>query len=319
MEKKIVFGFSTFQIFRNFLVLENFYFFHFWIFRKIFFLEKEEFIFFLFFQKLFFESMFFIFFYFLVDLVLLFFVPLLWTLEYIRKKRTSIDTSIKSSYPPSILLLHGSGFDESEWLVGRTFLSLYNNPKYGQVFSLNYDTCSTKGIEDFATNEIRNKCLEIQKVTGQSQIILIGHSMGGLVASYYAEHLSKKDNIDIEHIITIATPWQGTPLLETIWYYTNYSWKTEKRYPQMSCSSFFRKILLDKILLVQANKKEKKIQYYNLYSENDFFVNKKHGLISEQIPHKEINSCGHYLIIVHPQTWITITNWLDQIYSSSFS
>lgn len=35
-----------------------------------------------------------------------------------------------------ILLLHGSGFNQSEWVVGRQFLK---KKQYGSIFSLNYD------------------------------------------------------------------------------------------------------------------------------------------------------------------------------------
>lgn len=40
--------------------------------------------------------------------------------------------------------------------------------------------------------------------------------MGGLVASYAAENLAQKHSIDVERVFTIATPWQGSPLMDAL-------------------------------------------------------------------------------------------------------
>ena len=36
----------------------------------------------------------------------------------------------------------------------------------------------------------------------------MGHSFGGLLASWYASVYPNK----VDHLVTIATPWQGTPV-----------------------------------------------------------------------------------------------------------
>ena len=47
-----------------------------------------------------------------------------------------------------------------------------------------------------------------QREFGKEKIILVGHSFGGLLASWYASVYPK----NIEHLVTIATPYQGTPV-----------------------------------------------------------------------------------------------------------
>jgi len=104
-----------------------------------------------------------------------------------------------------ILLLHGKSYNQSQWIVGRYKL---NQNNIGSVFSMDYDGLCTnskyKTIEDYALL-VRNKILEIKKKTGMNEIIIIGHSLGGLVASSFAENLAK-DCIIVKHVITIATP-----------------------------------------------------------------------------------------------------------------
>lgn len=106
-----------------------------------------------------------------------------------------------------VVLIHGSGFNDSEWLVGRQF---FKKQEYGSVFSLNYDGLisndPTKGIEDYARDKISAEIKKIKAMTGSNSVILIGHSMGGLIAGYYAEHCAEADGVNIDHVINIASP-----------------------------------------------------------------------------------------------------------------
>jgi poly(3-hydroxyalkanoate) synthetase len=71
-------------------------------------------------------------------------------------------------------------------LIGRSFL---NDKSYGSIFSLNYDGIigkynPEKGIEDF-TDVVRKKIIEIKKISNNNEIILLGHSMGGIISGYF--------------------------------------------------------------------------------------------------------------------------------------
>jgi len=112
-------------------------------------------------------------------------LPLLPTaaglLLYMLSKPNFDPTKPKTNAVP-ILLLHGNGFNESQWILGREFLK---KEQYGSVFSLNYDGLVTndpkKGIDDYAAEKVRDKILQIKKLTGQDRVILVGHSMGGMM------------------------------------------------------------------------------------------------------------------------------------------
>ncbi|MBA3958593.1 MAG: alpha/beta hydrolase [Parachlamydiaceae bacterium] len=86
-----------------------------------------------------------------------------------------------------ILFIHGNGYNEMQWVVGRYFLS--KDKELGSMFSLRLDGLlsnkSENGIEEYAA-KVAVKVQEIANLTGLNDVTLVGHSMGGLVAAHYA-------------------------------------------------------------------------------------------------------------------------------------
>jgi len=57
-----------------------------------------------------------------------------------------------------------------------------------------------------------------RKVTrefGNDKIIVVGHSFGGLIGAWFSAVNPKR----ITHLVTIATPWQGTPVARIFGYF----------------------------------------------------------------------------------------------------
>ena len=54
--------------------------------------------------------------------------------------------------------------------------------------------------------------LRKQRELGKQKVILVGHSFGGLLASWYASVYPRS----VEHLVTIATPWEGTPVARVL-------------------------------------------------------------------------------------------------------
>ncbi len=222
-----------------------------------------------------------------------------------------------------ILLLHGSGFNETEWIVGRQFLK---KEQYGSVFSLNYDGLVSndpgRGIEDYARDKIRAEVKKIKETTGSAKVILVGHSMGGMIAGYYAEHFSEADQVTIEHVISIATPWQGSPTVDCLWKLGGcFSKENEtKRHQQMSVSGGtntepnFRQPLVAKALTSERKGVRK---YYNIWSTTDYAVPGTHGCLTED-PRRQrsFNYLGHYALVAWPSVWVQTCSWLNEIYAS---
>lgn len=224
---------------------------------------------------------------------------------------------IKKSITP-ILLLHGSGFNESEWIIGRQFLK---KEAYGSVFSMNYDGLVSNeynsGIDDYAREKVLQKIQQIQEETGCSEVILIGHSMGAMIAGYVAEHYVK----DVKRVISIGSPWQGSPTIDRGWKLTcNYEYSRSqetKRHLQMSVAGGggdpdFRKRLVEK---AQASEQAGLRKYYNVLSTTDYAVPGYSGLLSADPRRQRVfNHLGHYGLVVWPSVWMQVRSWLDEIY-----
>lgn len=107
----------------------------------------------------------------------------------------------------AIYCIHGTGDRYNAFAKAAKYLQ----PKLPDCFSCihlvkfygNFKSC---GIADFAEQLIK----EIQ-INEDKEVVLIGHSIGGLVASYAAEYLSRKYGIAIKAVIAITAPYRGSP------------------------------------------------------------------------------------------------------------
>ncbi|MBF8262336.1 MAG: putative rane protein [Parachlamydiales bacterium] len=77
---------------------------------------------------------------------------------------------------------------------------------FGPIYTINLGH-PFRSIRTYA-QKVKEKVDQIARETGQSEITLIGHSMGGLVSYYYAAKLARA--YTVPQVITIASPLQGT-------------------------------------------------------------------------------------------------------------
>lgn len=105
-----------------------------------------------------------------------------------------------------ILLVHGYLQNQSDWLWFKHRLE--ENPHIGPIYSFNL--CSPFDSISKYAEKLKEEIADIKAETKQDHIILIGHSMGGLVSSYYSEFIAKPG--EVVKIITLGSPFQGTRL-----------------------------------------------------------------------------------------------------------
>lgn len=107
---------------------------------------------------------------------------------------------------PVLFLLHGSGSNESQFIVAQHIL------RDLPVATINFQMRRDDPIQ-VAAQQLRND-IEKRQIR---RVVLVGMSMGGLVAAYYAERLAASANVKVERVITISTPFQGATLLKQRW------------------------------------------------------------------------------------------------------
>ncbi len=126
------------------------------------------------------------------DIFFLSFSYLMLPLSFFRPK-------VKSGRKTPILLVHGYANSSAIWIY--QLLSLKKRG-LGPIYTINLGY-PFSSIEKYS-EKLKKKIEEI----GSDKIILIGHSMGGLVASYCA--LNLKPKVKVTDIITIGSPLHGT-------------------------------------------------------------------------------------------------------------
>ncbi len=108
-----------------------------------------------------------------------------------------------SSHPP-VLLVHGYMMNRACFLYVHVRLALAGY----RVFTVNLYPPALSITE--LSDRVADKMDEIAEKTGEKQVYLVGHSMGGLVSRYYAN--SARGDGRIKGLITIASPHRGTKI-----------------------------------------------------------------------------------------------------------
>lgn len=103
-----------------------------------------------------------------------------------------------------ILLIHGYLNYSSVWLF---HLKRLKKKGYSAIYTINLGS-PFLSIEEYG-KKVEKKAQQIAKDLKRKDLILIGHSMGGLVASYYASFLASGT---VKKVITLGSPFKGTKM-----------------------------------------------------------------------------------------------------------
>ncbi len=102
-----------------------------------------------------------------------------------------------------VLLIHGYACNSGYWLPMSKLLKQARISHYG--IDLEPPGAS---IDDFVP-QVQTAVERLQRETGSAQVIILAHSMGGLVARAYLRH---HPDAPIARVITLGTPHHGTAL-----------------------------------------------------------------------------------------------------------
>lgn len=128
---------------------------------------------------------------------------LLYPLRFLSKQQKQMQAFRDPSAIP-VLFVHGYLHNQMAWFWFNR--RLRKNPAIGALYTINLFPffSSIKGL----AKQLKDKINDIQMETGSSQVILIGHSMGGIICSYFCEYLAKSREVAM--VITLGSPFKGT-------------------------------------------------------------------------------------------------------------
>ena len=101
-----------------------------------------------------------------------------------------------------IVLVHGVLCNDGVWFALRRHLA---QAGIGPVYTLNYGPMFASA-EHFAT-QLAARIAAVRAATGAARVVLVGHSLGGLVARAY---LRKFGGAEVSRLITVGTPHHGS-------------------------------------------------------------------------------------------------------------
>jgi pimeloyl-ACP methyl ester carboxylesterase len=131
---------------------------------------------------------------------------------------------------PAVLLVHGSGSNEGQWLLSR-ILFLRHGTEF-DTFSIQLNDVPAnpaQSIEDMA-NSVASRLDDLYRMKGNKKVILVGCSMGGLVAA----RATLMRPAVVAGIVTFGTPWSGAPALRFLKHYL-----PSRRHAEMTPGSAF--------------------------------------------------------------------------------
>ena len=111
-----------------------------------------------------------------------------------------------STFPP-VVLIHGLYHNPSAWLLFRFRLRRAGLDRI-HVVSYNSRRYSFKEIEE----QVARRLVEIGSSERNESVLLVGHSLGGLLAKAYAAKKGGFTGPDVKGIITLGTPFKGTKM-----------------------------------------------------------------------------------------------------------
>lgn len=207
------------------------------------------------------------------------------------------DIESKKGTKTPVLFLHGSGGNHLTMAVGALCLSKAGHPVYTIQYDKLFFGTRELSIRDFA-QRIREKVREIVgrhrpkgdviQNSSEGDIILVGHSMGGLVAAVYDLYHSRDDEVNVTHVFTIGTPWHGSSMIEYLAKIT----KLTTRHSEMRVGSE----------LLQTLRCRADDKYITIGSKGDLHVPFPSSILNDR-RHFTLNYASHWNLVLSSDVW----------------
>lgn len=193
---------------------------------------------------------------------------------YIENKHFNPDTRPEDK--TSIYCVHGTADRSHSFSVIANQLMEKLPDNIDRIYFLTFDDrFQGTSVEDYA-KQLKNKII----LNHSKNVILMGHSRGGLICSWFAEYLSGKNDINVDLVVSVCGPFRGSYL--AMW-------------PLTKVSTSVDEMRVDGKLLLELSEKiaESSIRYLFLGAERDQLVTgdsympyqcERHGISVMKLP-----------------------------------
>ncbi|MFJ2609622.1 esterase/lipase family protein [Streptomyces sp. NPDC087425] len=195
---------------------------------------------------------------------------------------------------PPVVLLHGFIDNRSVFVLLRRSLAQHGRQ---QVTSLNYSplTCDIRAAAELLGRHIEEIC----ERTGSRQVDVVGHSLGGLIARYYAQCLG--GDVRVRTLVTLGTPHSGTRVV-----------------PLMNAHPIVRQMRPGSAVLAELARPAPgcRTRFVSFWSDLDHLMDPPEtacvdhpDLLAQNI---QVTGVGHLALPVHPAVATRIRQTLDE-------
>ena len=126
-----------------------------------------------------------------------------WSLRYTGNAETTQESPYSMEGETPIILVHGYLNTNTGWVDFRKALQKENlGPVYAPILH-----SSAQDIRKSAL-QIAEVIEQVREENGGKPVVLIGHSMGGIICAYCTQHIAPSGSI--KSVVTLATPLRGT-------------------------------------------------------------------------------------------------------------
>ncbi len=200
-------------------------------------------------------------------------------------KREKIEDRAPDGYPP-LILVHGLGSNRGSWTPLRWYLRMNGRRR---IYAFGFE----KGkLEDIAV-KLDEFIRDVLSVTGEKEVDIIAHSLGGLISRYAIQNLGLDKRVGT--FIAIATPNQGTWAAQ----YAN----TDKILAMRPDAEF--------ILNLNAQKFPAHIRFMTVGSNRDIYVIPFDSMAHPDAKNVFIPGLSHSQHLMSCKVFRTVTRFLD--------
>ena len=115
------------------------------------------------------------------------------------RREEVVDRGADGALP--VVLIHGLGGNRGAWTPLRAFLRLHGRRR---IYAFGFE----EGTIETIAADFKQFVGAVQRATGEAQVDVVAHSLGGLVARYAIQRLALAPSV--RTLITMATPHGGT-------------------------------------------------------------------------------------------------------------